>query len=1238
MQIRELKPRKALNKAFLKVKPNRSEIEGFKTNLITLLDRTNDTESEEFHKNLISDFLKDTYYKQNHFINTKGRNDLVIHNGQNATSTVGVIVEAKKPTNKSEMITTEKLNTKAFQELVLYYLRERITQNNLEVMHLVATNINEWFIFDANLFDRLFAQNKNLVKQFNDFEGGRLADTKTEFFYKQIAEPFINSITSEIEFTYFNIQDSQQPLRNTDKADDNSLIALFKLLSPEHLLKLPFANDSNNLDKRFYGELLHIIGLNETKEGSKKLIERNKAGERNTGTILEDAIIQLDSLDKLDRLEKPNQFGNTREERLFNVALELSITWINRILFLKLLEAQLINYHRFDKLSTSKGDKSYSFLNFEKIKNFDDLNSLFFQVLARKYEDRNEDVKKAFEKVPYLNSSLFEPTDIEQVTLFISNLKDEKTIPIFSQTVLKDQQGKKRSGNITTLQYLFEFLDAYDFGAEGGSAIQEDNKTLINASVLGLIFEKINGYKDGSFFTPGFITMYMCRETIRKAVLQKFNETKNWNCNNIEELYDKVEDRKEANEIVNSIKICDPAVGSGHFLVSALNEMIAIKNDLKILQDRNGKRLKEYQIEVVNDELIVTDEEGELFEYNPGSTGSPANRESQRIQETLFHEKQTIIENCLFGVDINPNSVKICRLRLWIELLKNAYYKTEYQGLNTGLSLNRGLETLPNIDINIKCGNSLVSRFALDADLKQALKKSKWTIDSYKIAVNTYRNAKSKEEKRAMQNLILNIKQDFSTEIRMNDPLKKRLDKIASELYHRFTGTFLFEPETPYGKSEKKLAKEREQEQKKLEKEIQELNTKIEEIKANKIFENAFEWRFEFPEVLNDDGDFVGFDVVIGNPPYLTGSAFKEFQSFFNTTYTTAEYQLDLYTFFIELSIGILKSKGIISLITPNSWLKNLRMAKTRKFVLDKFDVKALNPNIAKAFDEASVDTLIFIAIKHKSEDNSLNIFDFNSSKNSFIKNSIYQNRFLENDNLVFDVEVDESVLPILKKIRSNSNILEDKFEITRGVNPYDKYRGQTEEVIKTRAYHSSIQKDDTFFPELKGKHVSTFQYIWDNKHYISYGSWLAAPREPKFFKGSRLVFREIIGERFVCAVIEEDFIIDRSLYIALPKDENIDVFYVLGVLCSKLLVWLFKYEKNEFDDLFPKIRLEEFKKLPIPKCSNDKSISKLSKEISMLKQQEKNTTNLENQIDQLVYQLYELTEEEIAIIEGSNK
>jgi adenine-specific DNA-methyltransferase len=246
------------------------------------------------------------------------------------------------------------------------------------------------------------------------------------------------------------------------------------------------------------------------------------------------------------------------------------------------------------------------------------------------------------------------------------------------------------------------------FRAKGSEEIQEENKTLINASVLGLIFEKINGYKDGSFFTPGFITMYMARETIRRAVVQKFNESLNLNCNDFAELKEDLfeemksgaksrEDfRKEANQIVNSLRICDPAVGSGHFLVSALNELIAIKSELRILTDRAGQPLSGYTVEIANDELIVTNPDDELFEYHPG------NKESQRVQETFFHEKQTLIENCLFGVDINPNSVKICRLRLWIELLKNAYYISDSLTPSHAITKTERLETLPNIDINIK--------------------------------------------------------------------------------------------------------------------------------------------------------------------------------------------------------------------------------------------------------------------------------------------------------------------------------------------------------------------------------------------------------------------------------------------------------------------------------------------------------------------------------------------------------
>ena len=1247
MNVKELKPRKALNKAFLKVKPNRIDIEGFKTHLITLLDRTNDTESEEFHKNLVSDFLKDTYYKQNHFINTKGRNDLVIHNGQHANSTVGVIIEAKKPTNKAEMISTKKLNAKAFQELVLYYLRERITHKNIEVKYLVATNINEWFIFDATLFDRLFAQNKNFVKQFNDFEDGRLAGTKTDFFYKQIAEPFIDSITAEIEFTYFNLQDFQKPLRNTDKADDNSLIALFKLLSPEHLLKLPFTNDSNSLDKRFYGELLHIIGLTETKEGSKKLIERNKAGERHPGTIIEATIIQLDSLDKLSRLEKPYQFGNTQEERLFNVALELSITWINRILFLKLLEAQLITYH--------KGDKSYSFLNLDKIKNYDDLNDLFFQVLARKYEDRNEDVKKAFEKTPYLNSSLFAPTDIEQVTLFISNLKDDKTIPIFSQTVLKDQQGKKRTGKISTLQYFFEFLDAYDFGAEGGEEIQEDNKTLINASVLGLIFEKINGYKDGSFFTPGFITMYMCRETIRKAVVQKFNETQEWNCTTLEEIYDKIEDRKEANKIVNSIKICDPAVGSGHFLVSALNEMIAVKNDLKILQDRDGKRLKEYQVEVVNDELIVTDEEGELFEYNPN------NKESQRIQETLFHEKQTIIENCLFGVDINSNSVKICRLRLWIELLKNAYYKNATE-----------LETLPNIDINIKCGNSLVSRFAIDADLKQALKKSKWSIDSYRVAVDTYRNAENKEQKREMERLITAIKSDFTSEI--EKPFSKKISEARGKAEMLATEIINL---TSFGE---KIDKNLIDRQKKAVDALLKLETERDDIKANKIFENAFEWRFEFPEVLNDDGDFVGFDVVIGNPPYVQLQSIKEIsiqlERFGYLTFTSMG---DLYALFYEKGNQILKEKGILCFISGSAWMRTNYGQNLRTYFNNHTSLlEVIDLSDCDIFDSATVLTTIITFEKSEIKKPIKAIRFTKKDQNKLV----YLKEVFDNEHILIDsfpsaswVISDNATHKIKSKVElQGKKLIEWGIKINRGI-----LTGYNDAfIIDGKTKDELIAKDpksaEILKPLLRGRDTKRYYYdfedLWliatfpslniDIELYPSIKQYLQTFGKRIEQSGEKDCRKKTSGKWFETqdsiaywADFEKPKIIYPNMTKFLPFTFDKSGFYTnqkcfiltgnnLEYLVSFFNSKLFKYC---FEENFPELQGNTrelnkviFEQIPVKTISDETPfIEKVNQILATKKlQPTADTTVLEKEIDQLIYQLYDLTEEEIKIVEGN--
>lgn len=1195
MKLNILKPRQALNKAFLKVKPNRSEIESFKTNLIHLLDNIYDIESEEFHKNLIIEFLKKTYYDPAYFINTKGRNDLVIHNDKTADSTVGVIIETKSPSNNTEMVSKENLNTKAFQELVLYYLRERITHENIEVKHLVITNIYEWFIFDSNIFDRIFAQNRTLVKQFKDFEAGRLSGIRTEFFYKEIAEPFISKLETEITYTYFDIREYNKPLRNENKTDDNKLIALFKLLSPEHLLKLPFANDSNSLDKSFYNELLHIIGLKEVKDGSKKLIDRAKDNDRNRGSILENAIIQLESLDKINRLDNPSRFGNNMHERLFNVAMELTITWLNRILFLKLLEAQLITYH--------KGDKSHSFLNFDKIKDYDDLNTLFFRVLAKKHEDRHSEINQIFGKVPYLNSSLFEPSDLEHETLFISNLKDDKTIPILSSTVLKDSNGKRKLGKINTLDYLFQFLEAYDFSSEGTEEIQEENKTLINASVLGLFFEKINGYKDGSFFTPGFITMYMCHETIRKAVVEKFNEVKNWNCNNLDDVYDKIEDRKEANEIVNSIKICDPAVGSGHFLVSALNEMIAVKSDLKILQDRNGRRFKEYRVEVANDELVVTDEDGELFEYNPN------NKESQRIQETLFHEKQTIIENCLFGVDINPNSVKICRLRLWIELLKNAYYKNDIE-----------LETLPNIDINIKCGNSLVSRFPLDSDLKQALKKSKWTISSYRLAVSTYRNAENKEQKREMMRLINDIKSDFRSEIADNDPKVKRLRKLSGELYQMTQQQQLFEMSAKEQKAWNKRLED-------LTKQTNKLEAEIEEIKANKIFENAFEWRFEFPEVLNDDGDFVGFDVVIGNPPYLqlskTEDISNEYKKYLLETYQTSGGRLNTFIFFIHFSNRILQANGFLNFIVPNTILSQEYYSFTRDFLVNKVSLTEIVSFPLLPFEDAVVETVI---IQYSNNSDIVNSVEVKELTNERIKklSDLKKSTINSDPGYSFVYILD----PIIEKVYEKKHT---KFGEVCNINQGIALKGDKSLSLKDK------KENDKCYKVLDGRNINKYTLNWD-------GVWLdydldrihSCKRKDIFESKEKLMFRRV-SSTLIFTYDDEQFYALNTIVVVNMKDKDPDLKFILALMNSKLMNYVYSKKFKSTKTVFSEIQARSVKELPIPCVSSsvkDEFIL-LSEKIINNKKNNTDTAVLENEIDQIVYELYGLTEEEIKIVEN---
>lgn len=886
-----------------------------------------ETELEDVHEDYIIEFLKNSFYQSTNEVKGKKPIDLAIFSDAKGKGNVQVIIEAKRVAQRNEFPALENINVKALQETVLYFMRESVDKNNNEVRRIIITNAKEWYIFDAQHFERLFVRdNKKFKKQFEDFEKGVLSATTTEEFYPKIAEPAIEEVKDKLDYVYFDINKI---------TNDEELLIVYKILSPYYLLKKPCATDSNILNKAFYNELLYIIGLREIEINSKKVIGQLPEKERERGSLLENTITQLSY--------KKNPFN------LFERAIQLVIVWVNRILFLKLLEAQLVKWNN--------GDESYKFLTAEKLKEYDTLQKLFFGVLARRPDERDDELTKDFQNIPYLNSSLFEHTE----ELSISELADDVLITVYGNTILNVDKNEK----LRPLEYLLRFLDAYDFGAvKSENGRRKENKTLINASVLGLIFEKINGYKDGSFFTPGTITQYMCKETIRRAIVQKFNAAKEWDCETLSEVKNKCAAEKitieERNKIINSITICDPAVGSGHFLVSALNELIYIKYELNALCLTNGNLL-DGELEIENDELVVTRNDRRIFAYNPND------KYSQIIQETLFNEKRKIIENCLFGVDINPNSVNICRLRLWIELLKNAYYFIDKDG-------NRVLETLPNIDINIKCGNSLVSRYDIGVDISKAQKKKE--LADYKSKVLAYKETPNKTVKHELEEIIEQLKEKFQESVKQNSDGFNKYQKAQRELSD-LTSPQLFEPT----KKEKKEIDER----------IKELKRKIaeyEENQKNSIFENAMEWRWEFPEILDENGNFKGFDVVIGNPPYIYNRGMDD-----SKRTSKGEESDDFYISFIKRGDTLLAANGYLAYITPNTYFTNISKSDFREWLLEK---KGLNFTYSGfCFEDAYVETEIVLFNKKCEKDTPVHFHSIGQNNNEYsCLNSIFLSNY----------------------------------------------------------------------------------------------------------------------------------------------------------------------------------------------------------------------------------------------------
>lgn len=645
----------------------------------------------------------------------------------------------------------------------------------------------------------------------------------------------------------------------------------------------------------------------------------------------------------------------------------------------------------------------------------------FFNTILKKGKDFGSifDIFKVFcnwinlgnpkENISHFNGGLFKNDDVLN-SLNIDNKVFEELKKISDYDFDSDL-------NVNILGHIFE---------QSISDIEELKK-----SISGEEFDqkKSKRKKDGIFYTPQYITKYIVENSIKNWLddkrkelgeedlptlnekdyifdIAKKNYTKNYRKH--------IEFWQQYREAVRNIKIIDPACGSGAFLITAFEFLL---NYNKYLDDKIF-------------DLVGT---SDLF--------------SDRTKE--------ILQNNIFGVDLNKESVEITKLSLWLKTAdKN--------------------KTLASLENNIKCGNSLI-----------------------------------------------------------DDP------EIAGDL--------------------------------------------------------AFNWEKEFPEIFANGG----FDIVVGNPPY--GVNFDDKTKKYLLEFDKLVPDYEIYIYFISLYRKILKNNGYLSYIFPNTFLSTLFGKKYRENLFNTITVKEIidlsNDN---TFVDASVRTIIF-SFKNILENSDIKFLKtrdktFYSFKD-YLKNEVMEN--IENIASLFFQNKKEK--EIISKIKNNQK-LADFFEVSQGLIPYDKYRGHDEYTIKNRIWHSNVKKDETYKKELKGEDVKQYLLNWNNELWISYGEWLAAPRERKFFVNKRILIREITKDKLFACYTEEEFYNTPSLINVINEKDILELKYILTIINSKLLGWYHnKTSPKANKGLFPKILVNDVRNLPLVNIPLEKQQPFIEKADKML-------------------------------------
>lgn len=698
-------------------------------------------------------------------------------------------------------------------------------------------------------------------------------------------------------------------------------------------------------------------------------------------------------------------------------------------------------------------------------------------------------------------------------------------------------------------QSLFDFFDSYNFTIDENDP--NDAEVGVDPEMLGKIFENLlEDNKDkGAFYTPKEIVRYMCQESLTaylqtgiddaevKEHIANFVKT-----NDVEELGGASSElAMSIDQKLIDVKICDPAIGSGAFPMGLLRELYACRKSIEIFEEDNAADIKRH-----------------------------------------------IIQNNIYGVDIEKGAVDIARLRFWLALIID-----EKEPM-----------PLPNLDFKIMQGNSLLESYK-GVDLDVTSKKPKTGKDTKKTRGVLSLSFEEADVQKTIQDL---VKSYFSiTDHTLRAQRRQQIDKYVKDYI--------------------KICAEGNHE-------VQEA---VDELEIPN--DQFFLWHTYFADVFEKGG----FDIVIGNPPY--GVSIKDdYRKAVVTSWGNVP-DYEIYYYFIVLAAPLLKEKGIMSYIIPNTFLFNTFAKHFREMLVEKWNVlEILDCTKFPIFESAVVRNAINLFQKDSEGSkqvgyrNTANVTSFSDLLEREREFMTVESLLAMNQNWGLAYFLPTSIRNVVNLISSSPLAVKDVFpEISQGLIAYDKYKGQSEEIIKSRAYHSFVYKDG-LKKWLWGEDVTRYNLTWNGKEYIDYCNGIANPRNPSFFVGKRMLVREITNPSIFAALIEIEAYNDPSIIIV-KESRDYPIEILVGIMNSKLATFFhFNHSPKATKGAFPKILVQDIKEFPLPKVNSDerKILMRLVDDVTTIKKGKSiaETSALENQIDFLVYHLYGLTYDEVLIVD----